>query len=96
MRLNVKRKGLFDPVRLLSYKNQNLAEAQNLALNMSILVMYPHLNQSDWVSSLVHSQCKLDSIVGGGAKDQQITNYTHGFLKQKIQTKPLRIRFFFG
>ena len=49
LRVNcVQRKGLFDPVRL-SYKNQNLAEAQNLALNISILVLYPHLSQGEWV-----------------------------------------------
>ena len=49
----IKRKGLFGPVRLLSYKNQNLTEAQNLALSMSTLIMYPHLNQGKWVSLLV-------------------------------------------
>ena len=63
----VERKGIFDPVKLLSYKNQNLVEAQNLALNTSILVMYPHLEQGEWVSLLVHSQHKSDSVVGGEA-----------------------------
>ena len=55
-------KGLFDPVRL-SYIKQNLAEIQNLALRMSILVLFPHLSQGEWV----HSLLKLDSVVGGGA-----------------------------
>ena len=81
----LKRKGLFDPVRLLSYKNQNLAEAQNLVLNVSILVMYPCLSQGKWVSPLVNFQHKFDSVVGGGALDQWKTNYTYGFLKQKFK-----------
>ena len=67
LRVNyVKRKGLFNPVRL-SYKNQNLAEVQNLALNTSILVLYPHLSQDKWVSPLVYSLLKLGSAVGAGA-----------------------------
>ena len=62
-----KGKDFFGSVRLLSYKNQNLAEAQNLALYISMLVMYPCLNQGEWVSPLEHPQHKLDSVVGGGA-----------------------------
>ena len=41
--------------------------AQNFALEISILVMYPCLNKGKWVSSLAYSQHKLDSVVGGGA-----------------------------
>ena len=67
LRVNwVKRKGHFNSVRL-SYKNKNLAEVRNLALNKSILVLYPRLSQGKWVSLLVHSLLKLDSVVGGGA-----------------------------
>ena len=44
LRVNsVKRKGFFDSSRL-----SNLAEAQNLALNMCILVLYPCLSQGEW------------------------------------------------
>ena len=45
LRVNcVKGKGHFDPVRL-SYKIQNLAEAQNIDLNMRILVLYTRLSE---------------------------------------------------
>ena len=66
-RLNcAERRGLLTTVRLLSDKNQNLAEAQNLAFNRSILVLYPCLNPNKWVFPLVYSQHKLDSVVGDG------------------------------
>ena len=57
-----------DVLTLLDYsdKNQNLAEPQNLALNMNILILYLRLNQSEWVSPLVHCQHKLGSVVDGG------------------------------
>ena len=44
-----------------------MPEAQNHTLCMSILVLYPCLSQEEWVSPLVYSQCKLDSVVGGWA-----------------------------
>ena len=60
----------------LSWENRNLTSVENLKLAMaqkpilisSILVAYPRLNQDEWVSPLVHSQLKLDSVVGGGAQ----------------------------
>ena len=61
-----KRKGLFDPGRF-SYKNQNLTEIRNLALNMSIVLLYPRLSQGEWASILVHSLLKFDSVMGGGS-----------------------------
>ena len=33
------------------------------------MVVYPRLNQSEWVSLLVNSQNKMESVVGGGAQD---------------------------
>ena len=62
----IKRKGLFDTI-ILNYKSQNLAEARNLAVNMSILEFYPHLSLGGWVSPVVHALHNLDSVVGGGA-----------------------------
>ena len=52
------------------YPNQAFKSAKP-TLSSSILVMYPHLHQSEWVPPLVHSQHKLDSVVGGGAQGQQ-------------------------
>ena len=53
----------------LRWEDRNLTSAENLKLaiawkptfSSSILIVYPHLNQGEWVSSLVHSQHKLDS-----------------------------------
>ena len=44
----------------------------------SQLVVYPHLNQGGWVSLLVHSQPKLDFVVGGGVQGQWKINIIHG------------------
>ena len=52
----------------LYWENRDLANAENLklatarkpTLNSSILVAYSRLNQSEWVSPLVHSQHDLD------------------------------------
>ena len=65
--------------RLLFFKKHNLAEAQNHTLCMSILVLYPRFSQGEWVAPLVHFLLKLDSMVGGGALDQQRIIITHGF-----------------
>ena len=54
-------------LRLLFFKKHNLAEAQNHTLCMSILVLYPHLSQGEWVAPLVHSLPMLESMVAGGA-----------------------------
>ena len=50
-------------VRLWCNYKQNLAEAQNHTLCMSIGVLYPHLSQGECVAPLVYSQHKLDSMV---------------------------------
>ena len=48
-----------------------LATARKPTLNSSILVAYPRLNQGVWVTPLVHSQNKLNSVVGGGVQGQR-------------------------
>ena len=67
LRVNYAEVGLMTAVRLLFLKKHNLAEAQNHTLCMSILVLYPHLSQGEWVAPLVHSLVKLESMVAGGA-----------------------------
>ena len=57
-------------MNLTSAENLKLATAQKPSLNSSILAVYPRLNQGEWVLPLVHSQHKLDSVVGGGAQGQ--------------------------
>ena len=47
--------------------------------------MYPCLNQGEWVFSLVHSQHKLNSMVGVGVQGQQKINITYGVFKQKTK-----------
>ena len=51
----------------------------------SILEVYLHLNQGEWVSPLVNSQCKLNTVMGGGAQDQQKINITNCFFKEKMK-----------
>ena len=47
------------------------------------------VSQGEWVAPLVHSLLKLDSMVGGGAKDQRITITNHGFFFiKKTETYP--------
>ena len=57
--------------------------------------MYPYLNQGKWVSLLVNSQQKLNSmVVACRAEDKQIKkNNSYDKYKQKSQMKPLRIQF---
>ena len=81
----VLKKWFFDPVRL-SYKNQNLAEAQNIALNMSILVLHARISQGEWVSLLVNSLLKLDSwwVVEHRTSKKHITDIA-SFSKKKFK-----------
>ena len=91
-RLGARRRWL----RVNCVENRNLTSAENLKLatarkptvNLSILVVYPRVNQGEWVTPLVHSQHKLDSVVGGGAQGQRKIYSIYGVFKQKIQTKP--------
>ena len=53
-----------------------------VALEYSRLT-YPHLNQGELVSSLVHCQNKLNSVVGGRAQGQRKINIIYGVFKQK-------------
>ena len=53
-----------------------MARAQKTTLSLSILVVYPCLNQGEWVSSLVHSQHKLHSVMAGEAQNQRKINVT--------------------
>ena len=43
------------------------------------------LNQGEWVTPLVYSQHKLDSVVGGGAQGQWIIYSIYGVFKQKTK-----------
>ena len=45
----------------------------------------PRLNQGEWVTPLVHSQHKLDSVVGGGAQGQWKIYSIYGVFKQKTK-----------
>ena len=57
---------------------QNVLDTGGLSLvgiwsptpDVSIQVVYPYLNQGEWVPCLVNSQQKLDSMVDGRAQDQ--------------------------
>ena len=55
--------------------------ALNSTSSLSILVLYPRLNQGEWVSSLVNSQHSFDSVVDGGVQNLWRTNITSGFFK---------------
>ena len=69
-------------------ENLKLAMAWKPTLSLSILVVYPHLNQGEWISLLVHSWHKLDSMVGDGAKGQwNIYCIYDVFKKKKKKTK---------
>ena len=68
---------------LTNAENLKLAMAQKPTLNSSILVVYPHLNQGEWVSHLVHSQHKLEFVVGGGAQGQRKKYSTYSILLLK-------------
>ena len=50
-------------------ESQKQAGAWNLTSSLRVLVEYPRRNQGEWFSSLVNSQHKLDSMMGGGAQD---------------------------
>ena len=75
----------------LHWENRNLTTAENLKLVMarkptlssSVLVVYPRLNQGEWVSPSVHSQHKLDSVVGGGLQGQWKIYSTCGVFNSK-------------
>ena len=57
-------------------ENRNLTSAEKLATarNPTLTRVYwsriPCLDQGEWVTPLVYSQHKLDSVVGGGAQGQ--------------------------
>ena len=63
----------------LHWENRNLSCAENLklararkpTLSSRIVVVYPRLNEGECVSTLVHSQHKLDSVMGGEAQSQR-------------------------
>ena len=76
------REGLLTTVRLLRNKTQNLAEARNLTLVMSILVLYPRLSQGKWVSPLVHSQHKW-WVVEHGTNEKYTPIMASSFKKSK-------------
>ena len=68
---------------LTSAETMKLATARKPTFNSSILVTYPRLNQGEWVTPLVHSQHKLDSVVAGGAQGQWKIYSIYGVFKQK-------------
>ena len=51
-------------IHLTACKQIKLAEAQNPILSSCTLFVYPCLNQGEWVSLLVNSQHKLESVMG--------------------------------
>ena len=63
------------------YCKPEISRGSSSTPNLSILIAYPHSNKNKRASSLVNSQHKLNSMVGGEAQDQQKTNTTYGFLK---------------
>ena len=70
---------------LTSAENLKLAKARKPILNSCILVAYPRLNQGEWVSPLVHSQHKFDTVLGGGA--QGLQKYTAPMASSKKKKK---------
>ena len=75
-----------------STKNLKSATARKPTLNSSILVTYPPSQPRRMGYPLGSSQHKLESGVGGGAQGQRKIYSIYGVFKQKIKTKPLRIR----
>ena len=79
----------------LRWENKNLTSAENLKLvtaqkptfNSSILVAYPRLNQGEWISPLVHSQHKLDSVEGGEVQGQRKIYSIYGVFNKKKKIK---------
>ena len=47
--------------------------------------MYPRLNQGEWLSPLLHSLHKLDSVMGYWSQGQRKMNITYGVFKQKTK-----------
>ena len=70
----------------MSTESLKFSRAQNPTPSSSILVVYPRFNQDEWVSPLINSQHKSDSMVGGGAQDQWRKNMLR-FLKKKKKKK---------
>ena len=66
-----------------------MAKNRNRTPSSSILVVYPRLEQDKCVSPLVHSQHRLDFMVGGGAHDQWEINFNYVVFKQKEKKRNL-------
>ena len=63
-------------LRVNCVENWNLTSAENLKLATArkpiLKSSIPHLNQGEWVTPLVNSQLKLDSVVDGGRRASEI------------------------
>ena len=64
-----------------------LATAGKPPLNSSIVVVYPRLNQGEWITPLVHSQHKLHSVMGSRAEGRRKMYSIYGVFKEKKITK---------
>ena len=52
---------------------------KGLTPDLNILVVYPRLNQGEYISSLVHSKLKFVSEAGGEAQGQRKNKITNAF-----------------
>ena len=69
---------------LTSAENLKLATVWKPTLSSNLLVVYSRFNQGEWVSQLVHSQHKLDYVVGGGAQGQRKYTASMGSSNEKL------------
>ena len=59
-------------------ENLKSTRVQKPTPSSRILVVFPRLNQGEWIFPLVHTQHNLEFVMSGWIKDQWKINITYG------------------